>query len=46
VTEGANSINIALLGAYKASFVAQSDVHGGTLITDPPAQQPQLTTPH
>jgi hypothetical protein len=48
VTEGANSINIALIGSYMASsFVAQSDNHGGTLVTDPPAgQQPQLTPPH
>jgi hypothetical protein len=43
VTEGAGSINIALLGSYMASsFVASSDGHGGTLITDPPANQPTL----
>jgi hypothetical protein len=38
VTDGAHSTNIALLGYYMASvFVAQSDGHGGTSVTDPPA---------
>lgn len=37
VTEGTTTINVALLGSYLAnSFVASSDGHGGTLITDPP----------
>jgi hypothetical protein len=48
VTQGANTINVALFGNYIASsFVASSDGHGGTLITDPPivAQNP-LTQPH
>jgi len=37
VTEGTTTINVALLGSYMAnSFVASSDGHGGTLITDPP----------
>jgi hypothetical protein len=40
VTEGASTANIALLGNYMASaFVASSDGHGGTLITDPPLNQ-------
>jgi hypothetical protein len=47
VTEGASMINIALLGNYLAnSFVASSDGHGGTLVTDPPTMQPLLTQPH
>jgi hypothetical protein len=48
VTEGAKMVNIALLGTYLASsFVASSDGHGGTLITDPAlTQQSQLTLPH
>ena len=38
VTEGTTTINVALLGGYLAnSFVASSDGHGGTLITDPPS---------
>jgi hypothetical protein len=41
VTEGGGTIDIALLGSYFAgSFVASSDGHGGTLVTDPPLQQP------
>jgi len=45
VTEGASTINIALLGSYLAnSFVASSDGHGGTLISDPsPTTQALLT---
>ena len=46
-TEGASSVNIALLGSYMAnSFVASSDGHGGTLVTDPPPAQPVLVQPH
>ena len=47
VTEGASTINIALLGNYLAcSFVASSDGHGGTLVTDPPlTQQASLGLP-
>jgi hypothetical protein len=37
VTEGANTVNIALLGMYLASsFIASSDGHGGTSVIDPP----------
>jgi hypothetical protein len=37
VTDGLHSSNIALLGNYLAStFVASSDGHGGTNVTDPP----------
>jgi hypothetical protein len=40
VTEGANTVNIALMGNYLAgSFVASSDGHGGTLVVDPPPSQ-------
>jgi hypothetical protein len=48
VKEGASTVNIALLGSYMAgSFVASSDGHGGTLVTDPPSgQQPLLAQPH
>jgi hypothetical protein len=48
VTDGTHTANIALLGNYLASmFVASSDGHGGTQITDPPAtQQTLLTQPH
>ena len=44
-TEGNNTINIALLGSYLSnSFVASSDGHGGTLITDlPSTSQAQLS---
>jgi hypothetical protein len=47
VTEGASTINVALLGNYLASsFVASSDGHGGTLVTDPPlTQQASLGLP-
>jgi hypothetical protein len=39
-TDGTNMANITLLGQYMASsFVATSDGHGGTLITDPPPTQ-------
>ena len=45
VTEGANTVDIALLGMYIASsFVASSDGHGGTLVADPPPS-PQLLAP-
>jgi hypothetical protein len=38
VSDGTQTANIALLGQYMAtSFVAASDGHGGTLVTDPPA---------
>jgi hypothetical protein len=48
VTEGAQTTNIALIGSYlAASFVASSDGHGGTLVTDPPpSQQAMLSQPH
>ena len=48
VTEGMHTPNVALLGNYMASvFVAQSDGHGGTTITDPViAAQNQITLPH
>ena len=48
VTDSTHTANIALLGNYMASsFVPSSDGHGGTLVTDPPAnQQPLLTHPH
>jgi large repetitive protein len=43
VSDGTHSANITLLGNYMASsFVASSDGHGGTLITDPPAPSTQL----
>ena len=38
VTEGAKTINVAVLGSYSAdSFVASNDGHGGTLLEDPPS---------
>jgi hypothetical protein len=45
---GGHTANIALLGNYIASsFVASSDGHGGTLITDPPpVGQLNLSQPH
>ena len=46
VTDGSHIANIALLGNYLAStFVPSSDGHGGTLITDPPANQQSLLSP-
>jgi autotransporter passenger strand-loop-strand repeat protein len=43
VSDGTHTANIALLGQYMAtSFVAASDGHGGTLITDPPQEQNAL----
>jgi hypothetical protein len=46
VTEGASTINVALLGSYFAnSFVASSDGHGGTLVTDPPPPMQGMLTP-
>ena len=50
VTDGAHCANIALLGNYMSFvFVAQSDGHGGTTVTDPPAlggAQPLVTPAH
>jgi hypothetical protein len=47
VTEGAGTVNIALLGMYLASsFVASSDGHGGTLVVDPPPNAQLLAPPH
>jgi hypothetical protein len=48
VTERTSTINIALLGNYMAnSFVASSDGHGGTVVSEPPLSESQfLTTPH
>jgi hypothetical protein len=48
IGDGAHMANIALLGNYMASsFVASSDGHGGTLITDPPpVAQLNLIQPH
>src|SRR5258708_4573334 len=45
---GGHSASIALLGSYMASsFVASSDGHGGTLVTDPPpVDQFVLSQPH
>jgi hypothetical protein len=43
VSDGGNSAQIALLGNYMASsFVAASDGHGGTQITDPQTSQTLL----
>jgi autotransporter passenger strand-loop-strand repeat protein len=43
VGDGTHTANLLLLGGYvTANFTAQSDGHGGTLITDPPV----ITTPH
>jgi len=43
VAEGTSTINLALLGNYMAnSFVAESDGHGGTLITEASYRQPQM----
>ena len=48
VSDGTHTANIALLGQYIASgFVASSDGHGGTLISDPPqTTQHMLSLPH
>jgi hypothetical protein len=50
VSDGAHSANIALLGNYMASvFVASSDGHGGTAVTDPQVLgtvQPLVTPLH
>jgi hypothetical protein len=48
VTEGASTINIALLGNYMASsFAASNDGHGGTVVSEPPLSESQfLTHPH
>jgi probable HAF family extracellular repeat protein len=50
VGDGMHMANIALLGSYMAStFVAASDGHGGTLISEAAqssAQSPLLTQPH
>ena len=49
VTDGTHTANIALLGNYMASsFVASSDGHGGSLMTDSSstfAQNTLLTLP-
>jgi hypothetical protein len=46
VSDGRHAVSIALLGNYMAgSFVATTDGHGGTLITQAqPQQQPPLLT--
>jgi hypothetical protein len=47
VSDGVHVANVALLGQYAASsFVAASDGHGGTLVTDPPALAPQTQLTH
>jgi hypothetical protein len=50
VTDGSHSANIALLGDYLASnFVATSDGHGGTLISEAAMASTQtqlMTQPH
>ena len=48
VTNGTESANLLLIGQYaSASFVAASDGHGGSLITDPPAgNQSMIVPPH
>ncbi|HLH98031.1 MAG TPA: NF038122 family metalloprotease [Xanthobacteraceae bacterium] len=49
VSDGTHMAALTLLGNYMASsFVATSDGHGGTIITDPPLQvaQNQLAQPH
>jgi FG-GAP repeat len=48
ITNGAQSVNIALLGNYMASsFVTASDGHGGTMVSIATAQsQSLLTNPH
>jgi alkaline phosphatase D len=46
VTSSSHTANITLLGNYMASsFVAASDGHGGTLITDPPPSPSALLAP-
>ena len=45
VSDGKQTASIALLGQYMASsFAIAGDGHGGTFITDPPANQQQLLT--
>ena len=50
VGDGAHTVNIALLGSYMASsFVAASDGHGGTLISEAAqasTQSPIVALPH
>ena len=49
MTDGRHAAAIALLGNYMAgSFVAATDGHGGTLVTEAPQteRQPLLTHPH
>jgi hypothetical protein len=48
VSDGSHATSLALLGQYAAaSFVMASDGHGGTMITDAPAnQQTWLSLPH
>jgi trimeric autotransporter adhesin len=46
VTDGPQAAAIALLGSYMAgSFVAVTDGHGGTLVTQAQPGQPLLTHP-
>jgi VCBS repeat-containing protein len=47
VTNGGSSASMLLYGDFTtASFALASDGHGGTLVTDPPAQQTQLAQSH
>ena len=50
VSDGTHMANIALLGSYMASsFVAASDGHGGTMISEAAhsaSQMPMVTQPH
>jgi hypothetical protein len=45
VDKGGNIFNLTLLGQYGANFSPGRDVHGGTLITDPPASSSVAQTP-
>jgi hypothetical protein len=49
VTDDTHSARIALLGNYPSTFVASSDGHGGTSVSDPAAlggAQPLVTPSH
>jgi hypothetical protein len=47
VSDGTHAANIQLLGSYMAGqFSFQSDMHGGTLITDPSAAASATLAPH
>jgi hypothetical protein len=47
VTDGVHTAKIQLLGSYVSSqFVFQSDLHGGTLITDPPPPASAMLASH